>query len=116
MTTATGLVSGFGRCAASAATGSKSRRIDQLDHRHTRHRVTEPQGVANMSKKSKQQSEPAPTGEKLGRREYEAELAKLQAELVAMQEWVKATGAKVCIVFEGRDTAGKGGTIKRIVE
>ena len=33
-----------------------------------------------------------------------------------MQEWVKATGAKVCIVFEGRDTAGKGGTIKRIVE
>jgi polyphosphate kinase 2 len=43
-------------------------------------------------------------------------LAKLQAELVAMQEWVKASGAKVCIVFEGRDTAGKGGTIKRIVE
>src|SRR3954447_1822365 len=53
---------------------------------------------------------------KLRRKEYEAELAKLQAELVAMQEWVKSTGAKVCIVFEGRDTAGKGGTIKRIVE
>ena len=53
---------------------------------------------------------------KLGRKQYEAELAELQAELVAMQEWVKATGAKVCIVFEGRDTAGKGGTIKRIVE
>ena len=53
---------------------------------------------------------------KLGRKEYEAELAKLQGELVAMQEWVKATGAKVCIVFEGRDTAGKGGTIKRITE
>jgi polyphosphate kinase 2 len=53
---------------------------------------------------------------KLSRKAYEAELAKLQAELVAMQEWVKATGAKVCIVFEGRDTAGKGGTIKRIVE
>jgi polyphosphate kinase 2 len=55
-------------------------------------------------------------GVKLGRKRYEAELARLQAELVAMQEWVKATGAKVCIVFEGRDTAGKGGTIKRIVE
>ena len=40
----------------------------------------------------------------------------LQGELVAMQEWVKSTGAKICIVFEGRDTAGKGGTIKRIVE
>ena len=53
---------------------------------------------------------------KLGRKEYEAELARLQGELVAMQEWVKATGAKVCIVFEGRDTAGKGGTIKRIVD
>ena len=43
-------------------------------------------------------------------------MAKLQGELVAMQEWVKSTGAKICIVFEGRDTAGKGGTIKRIVE
>jgi len=53
---------------------------------------------------------------KLSRRDYEAELATLQAELVAMQEWVKATGAKVLVVFEGRDTAGKGGTIKRITE
>lgn len=43
-------------------------------------------------------------------------LTRLQAEPVAMQEWVKATGAKVRIVFEGRDTAGKGGTIKRITE
>ena len=43
-------------------------------------------------------------------------MRKLHGELVAMQEWVKATGAKICIVFEGRDTAGKGGTIKRITE
>jgi polyphosphate kinase 2 len=49
-------------------------------------------------------------------KEYEAELRKLHAELVAMQEWVKETGAKVCVVFEGRDTAGKGGTIKAITE
>ena len=54
--------------------------------------------------------------EKLGRKEYEARMAELQGELVSLQEWVKATGAKICIVFEGRDTAGKGGTIKRIVE
>jgi polyphosphate kinase 2 len=47
-------------------------------------------------------------------KEYEAELRKLHAELVAMQQWVKATQAKICIVFEGRDTAGKGGTIKAI--
>jgi polyphosphate kinase 2 len=53
---------------------------------------------------------------KLTRKEYEAEMRKLHGELVAMQEWVKDTGAKVCIVFEGRDTAGKGGTIKRITE
>jgi polyphosphate kinase len=55
-------------------------------------------------------------GTKMSRKEYEAEMAELQGELVALQEWVKSTGAKVCIVFEGRDTAGKGGTIKRIVE
>jgi len=53
---------------------------------------------------------------KMPRKEYEAEMAVLQGELVAMQEWVKSTGAKICVVFEGRDTAGKGGTIKRIVE
>jgi polyphosphate kinase 2 len=53
---------------------------------------------------------------KLPRKDYEAELVRLQGELVALQEWVKASGAKVCVVFEGRDTAGKGGTIKRITE
>lgn len=56
------------------------------------------------------------TRTKMPRKEYEAEMAKLQGELVALQEWVRSTGAKICIVFEGRDTAGKGGTIKRIVE
>jgi polyphosphate kinase len=50
------------------------------------------------------------------RKEYEREMRVLQGELVAMQEWVKATGARVCIVFEGVDSAGKGGTIRRITE
>jgi polyphosphate kinase 2 len=50
------------------------------------------------------------------RKEYERQMTLLHGELVAMQEWVKASGAKICIVFEGRDTAGKGGTIKRITE
>jgi polyphosphate kinase len=49
-------------------------------------------------------------------KEYEHELRRLHGELVAMQEWVKSSGAKVCVVFEGRDTAGKGGTIKAITE
>jgi len=55
-------------------------------------------------------------GRKLKRTEYERELRLLHGDLVAVQEWVKDTGAKVCIVFEGRDTAGKGGTIKAITE
>ena len=55
-------------------------------------------------------------GEKLGRKRYNKELARLQGELVRVQEWVVREGLKVCIVFEGRDTAGKGGVIKRITE
>ena len=59
----------------------------------------------------------SPNGyEKLGRKEYEAELFRLQVELVKLQYWVKKTGARVVILFEGRDAAGKGGIIKRIVE
>ena len=53
---------------------------------------------------------------KMKRKEYEREMRVLHGELVAMQEWVKSSGAKICIVFEGRDTAGKGGTIKRLTE
>jgi polyphosphate kinase len=53
---------------------------------------------------------------KLPKDVYEAELYRLQTELVKLQEWVKATGARIVVVFEGRDAAGKGGTIKRITE
>ncbi len=53
---------------------------------------------------------------KLKRKDYEKELLALQAELCAVQEWVKETGQRVIIVFEGRDAAGKGGTIKAITE
>ena len=58
----------------------------------------------------------AKAGEKLKTKEYEKELAKLHVELVKLQEWVKFKGLKVCIVFEGRDGAGKGGVIKAITE
>ena len=54
--------------------------------------------------------------DRMKRKEYEFELRQLHAELVAMQEWVKQTGAKICVVFEGRDSAGKGGTIKAITD
>ncbi len=53
---------------------------------------------------------------KLTKSEYEKELERLQVELVRMQEWIVETGAKVVVLFEGRDTAGKGGVIKRIAE
>lgn len=53
---------------------------------------------------------------KLNRKEYEAALEKLHVELVKLQRWVQHKGLKVCIVFEGRDGAGKGGTIKAITE
>lgn len=57
-----------------------------------------------------------PYAKKMTRREYESKKQELQVELLKFQSWVKATGQKVVILFEGRDAAGKGGTIKRIME
>jgi len=80
----------------------------------------------NKDKAKKKKSEAAPASEvsaeaegatkKLGNKEYLKELGKLQLELVKLQEWVKAKGLKVVVIFEGRDAAGKGGVIKRITE
>ena len=58
----------------------------------------------------------AGNGSRLDRKLYEKELTRLQVELVKMQYWVKASGFRLIVVFEGRDAAGKGGTIKRITE
>jgi polyphosphate kinase 2 len=65
--------------------------------------------VANKTRKSKDVP-------KLKRKEYEQKLRKLHIELVKLQEWVKREGKKVCVVFEGRDGAGKGGVIKAMTE
>ena len=54
--------------------------------------------------------------ERLSRRVYERELLRLQVELVKLQEWVRAEGVRLVVVFEGRDAAGKGSTIKRVTE
>ena len=54
--------------------------------------------------------------DKIPRRIYETELKRLQQDLVTMQEWVRTSGARVLVVFEGRDAAGKGSTIKRVTE
>jgi polyphosphate kinase 2 len=53
---------------------------------------------------------------RLPRELYERELYRLQSELVVVQEWVRATGARIVVIFEGRDAAGKGGTIKRVTQ
>jgi len=53
---------------------------------------------------------------KLKSKDYERELARLHVELVKLQQWVVHKGLKICVVFEGRDGAGKGGTIKAITE
>ena len=53
---------------------------------------------------------------RLTRTHYEQELQRLQIELAVMLDWVRATGARVAVVFEGRDAAGKGGAIKRVQE
>jgi len=72
-------------------------------------------GKGKKKKNNQTETEP-PVGEKLKGKEYEKELSRLHVELVKLQEWVKHEGLKVCIVFEGRDGAGKGGTIKAITE
>ncbi|HVN43930.1 MAG TPA: polyphosphate kinase 2 [Steroidobacteraceae bacterium] len=60
--------------------------------------------------------EKKPGGEKLSRKDFEQKLEKLEVELVKLQLWVQKEGARIIVVFEGRDAAGKGGVIKRITE
>ena len=74
--------------------------------------------MAKDKKKKKERALAEPVSEKpaLGRKEYDAALEKLHVELVKLQRWVQHEGLKVCVVFEGRDGAGKGGTIKALTE
>jgi polyphosphate kinase len=72
--------------------------------------------ATNGSAKNKKQGDEKPPKAKIPNDVYEAELFRLQTEFVKLQEWVRFSGARVVVVFEGRDGAGKGGTIKRITE
>ena len=67
-------------------------------------------------KKLRERSSEGEGSSELSNKKYEKHLAKLQLELVKMQYWVKHTKTKIVVIFEGRDAAGKGGTIKRITE
>jgi polyphosphate kinase len=76
------------------------------------------QAISNHTRKSaaKSTGDTGSSKAKLKTKDYERKLRELQAELCALQEWVKSTGQRIIIVFEGRDAAGKGGTIKAITE
>lgn len=81
--------------------------------------ATKTKAASKPKAKKEQVSAKADTAQeegKLTNKQYEKELKKLHVELVNLQEWVRENGKKVCIVFEGRDGAGKGGTIKAITE
>ena len=69
---------------------------------------------AQTKQRKKQKPQPPPL--KLPNEVYQAELFRLQTEFVRLQEWVRFSGARLVVIFEGRDGAGKGGTIKRITE
>ena len=71
----------------------------------------DPQAIGQLFKEGKY-----PYTDRIPRREYAAQKAQLQIELLKVQNWVKLTGQKIVIIFEGRDAAGKGGTIKRFME
>lgn len=89
-----------------------------------------PQGAAGVERRqqlAKMRHDPAairelfvsgdyPYHSKMPRREYEAKKQALQVELLKVQQWVKDSGQKIVVLFEGRDAAGKGGTIKRFME
>ncbi|MET0840758.1 MAG: polyphosphate kinase 2 [Methyloceanibacter sp.] len=76
--------------------------------------------VSQADQQSDESRAPSERGDdeepKLNRKDYEKQLRKLQAELCSLQDWVKATGERIIIVFEGRDAAGKGGTIRAMTE
>jgi polyphosphate kinase 2 len=106
-------------------------RLPVLADLEIRHLAKKAKSKKNNNKKVENQSggeitDPAPEAlqpeqegsenERMPRKDYEKELKRMQIELVRLQSWVKYTGARIVVVFEGRDAAGKGGIIKRMTE
>src|SRR5262249_38395199 len=92
-------------------------------HRHSRRscyrgaaqdQARENAGMAGKVKGGGKKTAQLDGTQKLSRQRYETELYRLQGELVKMQEWVRAEGARIVVIFEGRDAAGRGGTIRRV--
>ena len=76
--------------------------------------VTKPLMAGAKTRKEKESPEVPSRPERLTRRDYDRELRRLQVELVQLEEWIRYRGLRVVVIFEGRDTAGKGGVIKRM--
>jgi polyphosphate kinase 2 len=77
---------------------------------------TAPATTASNKVKGLLEEEPVTKPARLPKKAYEAELFRLQGELVTMQEWIRESGHRLVLIFEGRDAAGKGGTIKRVTQ
>jgi hypothetical protein len=90
--------------------------VSQFLHCNLRHCIVGKIGDPQMSSSIQSNGNGHATRDKLGNRDYERELRRLHVELVNLQQWVVREGVKICIVFEGRDAAGKGGAIKAITE
>src|SRR5262245_12235067 len=86
-------------------------RFEPLRHREFANSLNEMDDVMALKRTAGSNAK-----EKMKRKAYEKELGKLQIELCHLQDWVKKTGARIIVVFEGRDAAGKGGTIKAMTE
>jgi len=81
------------------------------------HETTETDGTADTpAAENSTTAGGRPKAQKMDNKRYEKELARLQIELVKLQEWIRESGLKVVVIFEGRDAAGKGGVIKRITQ
>ncbi len=92
----------------------KKNKADKAEHKAERKATQLAQGFAHPSTPMHAEHEELHT--RIPRAVYEKELLRLQVELVAMQEWIRVSGARVVVIFEGRDAAGKGGTITRITQ
>jgi polyphosphate kinase 2 len=86
------------------------------DHKAKSHREYDRQGMASAVVESLSLDTREEKRKPLDKKYYDQELARLQIELVKLQEWIRHKGLKVVVIFEGRDAAGKGGVIKRITQ
>ncbi len=91
-------------------------RLPRISERHEQQTLVTAMEVQNFDKKKIFEDANYPYPRKMGKKEYERKKEELQTELLKWQNWVKETGQRVIILFEGRDAAGKGGTIKRMME